>query len=374
MNVTVIVNGERIAADIPPRTSLADFLRGTCGLTGTHLGCEHGVCGACTVMIDSRPMRSCITYAVQCEGSDVRTIEGFDEEPLMAALRGEFSRQHALQCGFCTPGMLITAHDIVSRLGDPGEPRVRQELAGNLCRCTGYVGIVNAVRNVGATTVRHPPTPAPVQTVLTPTITPTPPGKAPVEAFAMAPTLQTGATAIAQSFTVAAGIDRVWEFFHDLSAVSACIPGVELLSHDEANFTGRIALRVGPIRATVEGAGVYALDDQGHVGKLEGSGQDKLSGSRVRGALEFRLTGSSQGSARVDTVLRFTVQGMLAQFSRSSLAMEFTARILNEFARRASAALTGAPTVEQPASSSGLGLLSLLRWWLTSRFRRRPKQ
>jgi carbon-monoxide dehydrogenase small subunit len=370
MNVTVIVNGEQVAADIQPRTSLADFLRATCGLTGTHLGCEHGVCGACTVMIDSRPMRSCITYAVQCDGSDVRTIEGFDDEPVMAALRDEFSRQHALQCGFCTPGMLITAHDIVSRLGDPGELRVRQELAGNLCRCTGYVGIVNAVRNVGASQARPVSASIPAQTASRRTIPTTPPAKAPIEAFVATPMVRTGATEIAQSFAVTAPIDRVWAFFRNLPAVAACIPGVELLSHDEMNFTGRIGVKIGPVRATIEGAGVYAFDDQGHVGTLEGAGQDRLSGSRVRGALEFRLEASSQASTRIDTVLRFTVQGMLAQFSRSSIAREFTARILNQFAGRVSAALTGTPAAEQPASSSGLGLLSLLRWWLASLFRR----
>ena len=147
-SVRLTVNGEAVAAEVEPRLQLAELLREHLTLTGTHLGCEHGVCGACTVYLDGVPARSCITYAVACEGADVRTIEGFDEDALMAELRDAFSAEHALQCGYCTPGMLVTARDIVLRLGDVDEARIREELAGNLCRCTGYVGIVAAVRAV----------------------------------------------------------------------------------------------------------------------------------------------------------------------------------------------------------------------------------
>jgi len=146
--LSLTVNGRRTEAAVEPRMHLADFLRDMLRLTGTHLGCEHGVCGACTVLIDGVPMRSCIAYAIACDGADIRTIEGFDDDPLMRALRHAFTRHHALQCGYCTPGMLITAHDIVRRLPEADEARVREELSGNLCRCTGYVGIVEAVRAV----------------------------------------------------------------------------------------------------------------------------------------------------------------------------------------------------------------------------------
>jgi aerobic-type carbon monoxide dehydrogenase small subunit (CoxS/CutS family)/carbon monoxide dehydrogenase subunit G len=117
-------------------------------LTGTHLGCEHGVCGACTLMLDGRPVRSCLTLAAACAGADVRTIEGFEDDSLMAALRRAFKRHHALQCGYCTPGMLVTAYDIVRRFPGASETRIRIELAGNLCRCTGYAGIVAAIAEV----------------------------------------------------------------------------------------------------------------------------------------------------------------------------------------------------------------------------------
>ena len=142
------VNGRTLSGEAEGRCSLADYVRERHGLTGTHLGCEHGVCGACTVQIDGSPARSCITYASACEGASVRTIEGFDDDALMAQLREAFSAEHALQCGYCTPGMLITAHDIVSRLPQADASRIRLELAGNLCRCTGYRGIVRAIQRV----------------------------------------------------------------------------------------------------------------------------------------------------------------------------------------------------------------------------------
>jgi aerobic carbon-monoxide dehydrogenase small subunit len=150
--INLVINGSEVQATVEPRTHLADFLREAQCLTGTHLGCEHGVCGACTIEIDGEPARSCIQFAVRCEGSQIRTIEAFDNDPVMQELRAAFSAEHALQCGYCTPGMLITARDIVTRLPhltqSKDESRIRHELAGNLCRCTGYQGIVRAIQRV----------------------------------------------------------------------------------------------------------------------------------------------------------------------------------------------------------------------------------
>ncbi len=150
--INLTINGQPVSAAVEPRTHLADFLREHEGLTGTHLGCEHGVCGACTIELDGAPARSCIQFAVRCEGVSVRTIEGFDDDEVMTQLRAAFSAEHALQCGYCTPGMLVTARDIVKRLPhlvkDSDEARIRIELAGNLCRCTGYQGIVRAIQRV----------------------------------------------------------------------------------------------------------------------------------------------------------------------------------------------------------------------------------
>lgn len=146
--VALTINGKAVRADVEPRTHLADFLREQQGLTGTNLGCEHGVCGACTIEIDGAPARSCIAFAIACEGASVRTIEDFEDDPVMAQLRDAFTAEHALQCGYCTPGMLVTARDIVIRLPHADEARIRKELSGNLCRCTGYMGIVRAIQRV----------------------------------------------------------------------------------------------------------------------------------------------------------------------------------------------------------------------------------
>ncbi len=154
--ITLLLNGRKVTASVEPRQHLADFLREQQLLTGTHIGCEHGVCGACTLEIDGAPARSCITYAVACDGAEIRTIEAMDDDPVAAELREAFSAEHALQCGYCTPGMLMTARDIVMRLPDADEARIRKELSGNLCRCTGYVGIVRAVMRVLAGRRKQP--------------------------------------------------------------------------------------------------------------------------------------------------------------------------------------------------------------------------
>ena len=144
------INGTVVADDVPPRLSLADFLRERRNLTGTHLGCEHGVCGACTVLVDGEPARSCLMLAVACDERAVETIEGFAGDPVIAALRRTFHQRHALQCGYCTPAMLITARDLILRRRAGSERDIRDGLAGNICRCTGYTNIVTAIAAAAA--------------------------------------------------------------------------------------------------------------------------------------------------------------------------------------------------------------------------------
>jgi carbon-monoxide dehydrogenase small subunit len=144
MRIDLKVNGAAVSAEAEDRTTLGDFLREQLGLTGTHLACEHGVCGACTVLLDEEPVRSCITLAAAVAGRDVRTIEGFGDDRGMQVIRECFSEAHGLQCGYCTPGMLITVRDLIARGRAADAAQIRAELAGNLCRCTGYAGIVKA--------------------------------------------------------------------------------------------------------------------------------------------------------------------------------------------------------------------------------------
>lgn len=145
--VELMLNGERIREAVQPRTTLADFLRETGGARSVHLGCEHGVCGACTVVIDGKIARSCIALSVAMNGADIKTLEGLRDDPIIVQLRDSFHKNHALQCGYCTPGMLITARDILLRGGPLTDSEVRTMLAGNICRCTGYAGCVKAIKH-----------------------------------------------------------------------------------------------------------------------------------------------------------------------------------------------------------------------------------
>jgi carbon-monoxide dehydrogenase small subunit len=139
------INGAAVTDDVLPRLSLADFLRERRNLTGTHLGCEHGICGACTILVDGEPARSCLMLAVACDEREITTIEGFSGDRVIDALRRSFHQRHALQCGYCTPAMLITARDLILRQCAGSEREIREGLAGNICRCTGYTNIVTAI-------------------------------------------------------------------------------------------------------------------------------------------------------------------------------------------------------------------------------------
>jgi carbon-monoxide dehydrogenase small subunit len=147
-HIAVNVNGDAFAAAVEPRLLLADFLRQTLGLTGTHVGCEHGVCGACTVLLDGDSVRSCLMFAVQADGRNVETVESLGSIGRMNALQQSFHEHHALQCGFCTPGMLMTATDLIRKYPLATDDDIREGLSGNLCRCTGYEHIVKAIRAV----------------------------------------------------------------------------------------------------------------------------------------------------------------------------------------------------------------------------------
>ena len=145
LSISLQVNGERIDAQVLPRVNLADFLREHLKLTGTHVGCEHGVCGACTVRVNGDIVRSCLMLAAQTNGASVETIEGLSDSGEIADLQAAFRDRNALQCGFCTPGMLVAAQDLLIQEAEPDRERIREHLSGNYCRCTGYQAIVDAV-------------------------------------------------------------------------------------------------------------------------------------------------------------------------------------------------------------------------------------
>jgi len=154
VDVTLNVNGRSYQVRVEPRRTLADTLRDDCGLTGTHLGCEHGVCGACTILLDGRPVRSCLMFAVQCDGVELRTVEGLADGDRLHPIQQAFWENHGLQCGFCTPGFLMLAVGYLEQNPDPDDDELRSVLSSNLCRCTGYQNIVKAVRQA-ATAMRQ---------------------------------------------------------------------------------------------------------------------------------------------------------------------------------------------------------------------------
>jgi aerobic carbon-monoxide dehydrogenase small subunit len=148
--VAIEINGETYEREIEPRLLLSDFIRHEAGLTGTHVGCEHGVCGACTVQLDGEPVRSCLTLAVQADGASIETVEGLGQNGELHQLQQAFSEAHALQCGYCTPGMLMSAKYLLDSNPSPTEAEIRKAIQGNICRCTGYVNIVQAIQQAAA--------------------------------------------------------------------------------------------------------------------------------------------------------------------------------------------------------------------------------
>ena len=374
-SVSLTVNGRPVTATVEPRQHLADFLREQLLLTGTHLGCEHGVCGACTVEIDGEIARSCITLAVACDGAEVRTIEGLDEDPVMERLRRAFTEEHGLQCGYCTPGMLIAARDIVTRLPRADERRIRVELSGNLCRCTGYVGIVRAVRRVldeRQAAGEAVPAPEPISEP-TPAARPeTPRVQAPAQAMEMPVTARDeGMTTLTQSFVVRHPRAAVWRYMRDVEQVATCMPGAALtdLSAD-GTIKGQIAIKLGPIGATFGGEGRVQLDDAAYQGVIEGSGRDKRSATRAKGRVEYRLLDEDGGTAtRVEIEVAFALAGPLAQFSRGGIVNDLAGRLTAAFAENLQARLDqaaggGTAAVPQPAEAKldAGGLLLSVIW------------
>jgi carbon-monoxide dehydrogenase small subunit len=374
ISVTITVNGRQVHASVEPRMQLADFLREELGLTGTHLGCEQGVCGACTILLDGAPARSCIAYAVDCAGGEIRTIEGFETDPIMAELREAFAAHHGLQCGFCTPGMLITGHDIVTRLGEIPEQRIREELSGNLCRCTGYVGIVAAIRSVvaGKAPVEAAQPPAPASAERAQPAAPPPLAKTFREEEVSAP--RTGATTITEIIPIAAPPDIVWKALADLPRVAACLPGAEITTIDGDRFTGRMRLGLGPIGASFTGRGQITRDEAALIGRMAGSGRDSGTGSNAQGEAGWRVLPGDNGGSILEVTLRWRLSGALAQFNRTGLVQDVIRRLAASFAANLQSSLTGAPPA-LPRKLSLLGLLwSVLKARLSGRFRTEPRR
>jgi aerobic carbon-monoxide dehydrogenase small subunit len=410
--VSLTINGRKVQAEVEPRRNLADFLREDQFLTGTHIGCEHGVCGACTVLIDGSPARSCITYAVACDGAEVRTIEGLEKDPVMARLREAFSEHHGLQCGYCTPGMLISARDIVTRLPQADEKRIRLELSGNLCRCTGYVGIVAAVRSVMAqggeseshsTRARtrlgpvgaHPPSTAQNESRSTTTrpspltrlaaerlATLSPHGGETVgpsaakgrgEGLARPPesitqeqwaAVESSGVELLESFTVPCSQVETWRLLADLDTVARCIPGARLtMPLQNGRAQGEMHVKLGPIVSAFAGIVEIEREETAFRGVVRGAGRDSRSASSGRAIVVYTVKPLSETSSQVDLSVKFLLTGALAQFSRSGLVKDVADHLTRTFARNLAARLAGAPSAQSEQQVLDAGTLARAALW-----------
>ncbi|RTE94767.1 MULTISPECIES: 2Fe-2S iron-sulfur cluster-binding protein [Bradyrhizobium] len=390
--IALSVNRRAVEVVAEPRTSLADFVRDRLDLTGTHLGCEHGVCGACTVLLDGVPARSCITYAVACEGADVTTIEGLDEDEITAELRAAFTREHALQCGYCTPGMLVSARDLVLRLPDADERRIRVGLSGNLCRCTGYVGIVRAVQSViEARRARNIAALADGgRTILGPAGSGrAAPGRSEPSAarMALAPAPDsvardiiqdfTPAVVLAQSFTLAHPPAKVFAMFDDIAGVASCLPGVSLRgTPSPERVEGGFRVRLGPIAAAFQGAARVERDPATLSGRILGIGNDQRSHSATQGEIRYRLLPLEGGAVTaVELSIGYTLTGMFAQVGRPGLVRDLAKRLVAEFAANLDRHMSGgSPGRPRPAELSFWSIASdVLRARLARMFSRISK-
>jgi carbon-monoxide dehydrogenase small subunit len=377
--ITLNINGRQVTDIVEPRTHLADFLREQLDLTGTHLRCEQGACGACTLLIDGQPARSCITYAAMCDGGSVRTIEGLEDDAIMAALRTAFSQEHALQCGFCTPGMLMTARDIVLRIPDATAERVRLELSGNLCRCTGYVNIVKAIMRVlaerrgqsgdldrelgpvgpvGARAGSAARTGAMPAAIAADVATPDSAiDTGPLGLGGRKPNIE-----IRKSFSVAQPADTVWAFFSDPGRVVTCLPGASIVrQRGPDDFDGAMAVKLGPITANFTGRARITRDDNTWSGVIVGSGNDKSGGSRAAGEVEYAVRDAGSGQTSVELTIRALLAGPLAQFGRSGIVDDLVTKMTERFSVNLEARLSGAAVADdQKALEAGSLVWSLL--------------
>ena len=377
IKISLTVNGELAQAEVEPRTQLAAVLRDKLHLTGTHLSCEQGVCGACTILVDDKPVRSCITYAAMYEGAQIETIEGFKADPVMNALRRAFSERHALQCGFCTPGMIIAARDIVLRTPEPDEKRIRQELSGNICRCTGYVGIVRAIQDV-----------IEMRLVEVAPVAKSDAAREPLRAFALSEqslgvsgensglrqgiTIKDGWTSVERRIRLSFPPQQVWDFLADIRRVAQCVPGANVNTVDGDAFTGEVAIKFGMIRAAFAGEGHRSLYVDERRCVIDAQGKDSSGQSNVHGSLIYSVVpAGDDNTADLSLQLRYQLKGLLAQFNRPDLVEGFLDVLLSQFAASCNVALSGVELSAVQELSAFALLRAVLKQKLAAMFHKR---
>ena len=384
--VTLTVNGAAVTIDVAPRVTLSDVLRDRLGLTGTHVGCEHGVCGMCTVLVDGEAARACLLFAVQCEGSEIVTVEGLgsadDQHPLQRA----FSHHHGLQCGFCTPGMLLSSYDLLA--GGTYDPEtLPEDMSGVLCRCTGYRGILAAVADVAAA---HPDG-VPAPTACGPRMLVGRAGGAGAGGAghdgappattdgddAEEVTVPSGEPTATVEVTdeLASDVDAVWAVLADFDQLAACLPGAQMTADlGGGRYRGRATVALGPVSLRFEGlAQVVEHDPDAHRMRVLAQGAD-AGGSSTQAVIRLAAQSRDDGGTTLHAEADVHLSGRVAQFGRA-LAGDVSRRLFQQFARSVDeAARTGTAPVPgrgpSPLRLAGSAVLASLRARSTELLRR----
>ncbi|MDT7640822.1 MAG: hypothetical protein QOC83_5110 [Pseudonocardiales bacterium] len=390
VDVALTVNGSAVTVRVPLRMHLADALREHLGLTGTHLGCEHGVCGMCTVLVDGEAARACLLFAVQCEGAEVVTVEGLGSPAEQHPLQRAFAAHHGLQCGFCTPGMLMSSYDLLSNGPSgtavaPGELPV--EMSGVLCRCTGYRGILAAVADVAAAYPDGLPGPgncaarallgrsggrsaAPARDAGG--SSPGEPSRSAASAVsavsAVEPRLPGGAPSATVEVRGALSepVDAVWRVLDDFDQLARCLPGATLVEVlEDGRYLGRAVVALGPVKLTFDGvARVLERDPGEHRLRVVAQGAD-AGGSATQADIRLRAAPGADGGTELRADVSLYLSGRIAQFGRA-LAGDVSRRLFEQFT---SAVDQAARTGTAPAVGAGPSPVRILLGVLVDRVR-----
>lgn len=361
VEVRMSVNGTPAVVRLPARVTLADALRDHLGLTGTHVGCEHGVCGMCTVLVDGEAARACLLFAVQLDGADIVTVEGLGRPDDLHPLQEAFGRNHALQCGFCTPGFLMSSYDLLSTKPEVTEEELPEELSGVICRCTGYRNILTAVNE---TREAHPGgIPAPGNCAHRALV-----GRATGQAGGSTDgreaaehtedtrridiVLPAGDPTIAVDIETEIGVpvDAVWRVFDNVALLARCLPGAELTEDlGEDHYAGRARVSVGPIKLAFKGvAHVVEHNRAGQRLRVLAQGQD-TGGAQTQADIVLRTEATATGTAmRAEAEVYLT--GRIAQFGRA-LAGDVSRRMFEQFADALGEAATSGQAPSGPVKA-----------------------
>lgn len=352
VSVEFVVNGTEVSLSVTARMTLADVLRGQLGLTGTHIGCEHGVCGMCTVLVDGEASRSCLIFACQVDDTEITTVEGLGKPDDLHPLQESFGRHHGLQCGFCTPGFLMSAYDLLDHVPTIQREELAEELSGVLCRCTGYRNIIDAVDDVACKNREGIPGPKNLgRQILI--------GRSPAGTNG-APDKSTPAVAdetsdhlwpdeirlpkgeptinIDVETSLESSPEEVGRVLSDVHLLVQCLPGAELIDElGEGWYRGRVRLALGPIRLSFYGL-VHLLAHESDWVHVLGQGSD-VSGGRAQVEIQIRVISDGDGT-RLQANARVFLVGRIAGFGRS-LSGDISRRMFVEFAAAVDAAARG---------------------------------